>query len=489
MRCCSADRLKLPLPGGKAAESGSQRCQRCQSCLQSRCGCCCLACLPLWLFLVFVIIELLVFYTCKQPFQAWALQYPGSPLTRAMAPPIEVAESIFIGSRDGQMLQLREDYGDNFAAAGMVWLGSFADTSLAVTTPQERTYQLGEHPLLYDNLPDVENSRLVFLLALSDQAAGGSGNHEAFRNCFVDHMLEHPDVEACRLDSTAASLLDALASDYAALPHAGVSDEFFSSTTQGLYPFIQKYLHYVMLGIDPSDSDIQGVLVQFFSGQTPIGHYFWPHGYVLSYTELIDEVAAIYLASPAFARFVENDPAYFSMTNRELAVLAASILRIAGVQGFYQASKIVLGAWKMPVFPGSTEGFDQRTVWDSLDLSDVLQVQQYIAECLRLDNPVTVVHRVASAEFSVDIDGSSYTYPKGTRIGIPLWLGNTDKKFWGESAYIFNSSRSELMDNALSFNSRGDTHVGRECPAKLLVMQTLTSMLQKLGAMRRASGR
>jgi len=333
-------------------------------------------------------------------------------------------------------------------------------------------------------LPDVANSRNVFLLSLTDAAAGGSGEHEAFRKAFIDYMLGNADVEARRLDSTSASLLDELASDY-----ANSSSTFFDSTTSGLFDFINRYLHYVMFGIDPADAVSHATLVEFFSGEAPIGHYFWPHGYFLGQHDVIDKVAALYMASPAFSDFVANDPAYFSMTSRELAALAASIMRIAGVQGFYQTSKIVLGSFKFPLYPGAAEGFDQRTVWDVLDLSDTQQLQQYIMECTRLDAPVSVAHHVAPAEFTVNIDGSSYTYPRGTKIAIPIGLGNTDKKFWGDSAYSFNSSRPELMSNIMSFNSRGDSHAGRECPAKVLVMQTLTAMLQRLGAVRRASGR
>lgn len=451
-----------------------------EKCLQSRVGCCCVAPLPLWLFLLYWIVEVLIYFTCSQSFQAWALQYPNSPVTRMMLPPVEFVESLYVG-RSSTFLQFREDYGDNFCAAGEVWLSSFADAASAITSPQDRTYQLGEHPLLYANLPDVQRSRNVFLLSLADEAAGGSGEHAAFRQCFIDHLLAHPDVQVRRLDSVASGLLDTLAADYAA------GDGFFDSTSKGLLPFIVKYLHYVMFGIDPEDSSTQAVFMEFFSGQLPISHYLWPMGYILSYTDLIDQVSALYMESPAFANFTGGEAAYALMTPRELAALSASILRIAGVQGFYQTSKIVLGSFTLPVYPGSSSSFDQKTIWDSLDLSDTDEVQQYIMECTRLDAPVSVAHHVSLTEFTVEIDGSSYTYPKGTKIAIPIGLGNTDKKFWGEDAYIFNLSRPELMGNILSFNSKGSLHAGRECPGKELVMQTLTLMLQKLGLERRAS--
>jgi len=264
-----------------------------------------------------------------------------------------------------------------------------------------------------------------------------------------------------------------------------LSSAFFSNTTRGLIPFVVHYLHYVMFGIDPFDETILMELEAFLIGQEQIGHYFYPHGYFMSQTEQIDKVCEIYMASPAFQHFQEGQSQFKDMTRRELAALSSSIMRIAGVQGFLQTSKIVLGAFKMQEYPGVPERFDQRTVWDQLDLKNDEEIQSYIMECIRLDSPVSITHHVATEPFSVDMRGGTYNYPAGTKIAVPIGLGNLDKEFWGEDVYSFDIKRAKLKDNLLSFHSRGDVHTGRECPGKALVMTTLTEMVKQLGEVRR----
>eukprot|EP00445_Apocalathium_hangoei_P090689 CAMPEP_0204239998 /NCGR_PEP_ID=MMETSP0361-20130328/94660_1 /ASSEMBLY_ACC=CAM_ASM_000343 /TAXON_ID=268821 /ORGANISM="Scrippsiella Hangoei, Strain SHTV-5" /LENGTH=540 /DNA_ID=CAMNT_0051212797 /DNA_START=22 /DNA_END=1645 /DNA_ORIENTATION=- len=445
-------------------------------------------CSPCLLLLLYLLILAPMYLFAQQDFQAWSLQYPNSVLSQVFLPPIALVDSLYVG-RSGFFIQNEDKYGSNFCAAGMVWLSSFSDVASALEGPQARTYHLGEHPMRYDRLPDVSNSRNVFLLSLSDVGAGGTGDHEAFRKGFIDTLLAHPDVETRRTDATALALIEELAKDYDKLPHGNFGEAFWASTNpaEGLYAFVNKYCHYVMFGIDPHAEDIQQILNGLFFGSDQIGSYILPYAWVMNSVEAMDKVAAVYRASPAFANFKENDPKYLRMTKHELATLSAAIMRIAGVQGFQQAARIVLGAFKLPLFPDVDERFDQRTVWDKLNLKSSEQAQSYILECLRLDGPVSVGHHVATEELSVLIAGHKYVYPKGTKIAIPLALGNIDKKFWGSDAHKFNMSRPHLASHSLSFNSVGDQYGRRECPAKAFLMKTLTTMVQKLGAVRRKS--
>jgi hypothetical protein len=458
-------------------------CCKSRTCKMICCGICCFV-TPFLLLALYLLIEVVIYVQSHQDFQPWILQYPNSITAKVFLTPVELLDSVYVG-RTETFLSARESYGNNFAAAGMVWLGSFDDVAKTVTSPQARTLQLGEHPLLYSALPDTERSRLVFLLSLSDKEAGGSGAHSAFRSCFNTLLIDNPEVEKRRLDSTAQSLLDRLTKDYDELDHNNVSAPFFSRRSRGLIPFAIHYLHYVMFGIDVENDEILNTLEDFLVGEGQIGHYFYPHGYFMSQTDLINKVADIYMDSPALKNFKENQTQYFNMTKRELAVLAVSIMRIAGVQGFLQTSKIVLGAFKMQKYPGVEERFDQKTVWDKLDLDDHEEIQQYIMECIRLDTPVSVTHHVATEPFEVKMKGGTYTYPEGTKIAVPLGLGNLDPDFWGEDVYHFDLKREKLKDNLLSFHSRGDDHAGRECPGKALVMKTLTLMLTDIGKVRR----
>jgi hypothetical protein len=44
----------------------------------------------------------------------------------------------------------------------------------------------------------------------------------------------------------------------------------------------------------------------------------------------------------------------------------------------------------------------------------------------------------------VTVAGKARTFPKGTKILIPMLLGMLSEDFWGKTAYEFNADRENL---------------------------------------------
>ncbi|CAE7260527.1 CYP714B2 [Symbiodinium natans] len=275
-------------------------------------------------------------------------------------------------------------YGQNFCASGEVWLGSHADVKKAVQNPQARTHWLGEHPLLPSSLPHGESGRCVFLLALSSKAVGGTGDHENFRKCVIDTLLGPASV-ARETDEISAQLMRECAEDFLKIDSGF---DFYDGSEGGNQAFWIKYLHHVLFGMDIRD---------------------------------------------------KVKPEYNNMTARELALLMTSIMRIAGVQGSRMLTWLLSSTrpcfvLHLGVIYGNLR-IDARDVWDSLNLDDEDDVLNYILEVARLSPPVTVSHHVAMEDFSCDIAGKTYKFPKGTKVAIPLVFANIDATVWGEDVW------------------------------------------------------
>ncbi|CAE7826755.1 unnamed protein product [Symbiodinium microadriaticum] len=87
-------------------------------------------------------------------------------------------------------------------------------------------------------------------------------------------------------------------------------------------------------------------------------------------------------------------------------------------------------------------------------------------------------------DFSCEIAGKTYNFPKGTKVAIPLVFANIDQDVWGADVWEFNHKRPGLEKNHAGFNSV-DGVGNRECPGKSLVMRTMVRILQDLGKERR----
>eukprot|EP00930_Biecheleria_cincta_P052147 TRINITY_DN37389_c0_g1_i1.p1 TRINITY_DN37389_c0_g1~~TRINITY_DN37389_c0_g1_i1.p1 ORF type:complete len:514 (-),score=62.19 TRINITY_DN37389_c0_g1_i1:58-1599(-) len=432
----------------------------------------------------------LVFMLCMpQSFQLWALQRPFNPITKLFLYPVEFKESLGCGYTVGAnqvvppTLALRMSCGQNFCAAGELWLSSFRDVKKALLEPQARWYQLGEHPLAQRNLPDPR-TRCMFLLALSNKGAGGTGEWDAYRSCFESSIFTK-ELEGRQADATSDKLFDQLARDYKAMPH-GVGEEFFTALDKGILGFCIKYLNYVMFGIDPLDEVAQNAFIAMYGSGIPLTGYLSPFGDFISFDSKISAVSDVYLnKSPVFQAFKQN-PAHNNMTKDELACLCVSIMRIAGVQGTFTMITALTGGYKMPLYPDAKSGpLDLVPIWDKLNLDNTSEILLYIMEGTRLGAPVSVSHRVATEDFTCDVHNSRVTFPKGTKIAIPLNLASIDPEQWGSDVYDFNMHRKGLAENWMAFNSVGDSTNGRVCPGKDLAVKTAIRVLQLLGRVRR----
>jgi len=425
------------------------------------------------LILLYLFVEAIILLFFKNHFQLWALQRPWNFLARPLLPPVEVIDSLTAGSTYISMIVYGK-WGKNFSASGQVWLGSHADVTKAVQNPQGRNFWLGEHPLLPSNLPRGESGRCVFLLSLSGKAVGGTGDHEAFRQCVIDTVLNEASV-ARESDEMCQRLLEQCADDFI---KQDTGFDFYYGADGGNQEFWTKYLHHVLFGLDIDDKEVMTTLNAFYAGEFSLMHYLDPMGHLFSQHEKIAKVADLYEKSPAFSNF-EVKPEYNNMTAKELALLMSSIIRIAGVQGSRMFTWLCTS--------GSQHGnllIDARTVWDSLDLEDEDEVLRYILEVARLSPPVTVSHRVATEPFSCDIAGRTYSFPAGTKVAIPFFLANIDPIVWGTDALDFNHKRHGLLENHTGFNAVNGMGP-RECPGKGLVLRSMVRLLQVIGKKRR----
>mmetsp|Transcript_22500 Transcript_22500/g.53023 ORF Transcript_22500/g.53023 Transcript_22500/m.53023 type:complete len:498 (+) Transcript_22500:87-1580(+) len=427
------------------------------------------------LVVLFVAVEAVILLFHKNTFQLWALQRPWNLISRLLLPLVEIVDSIGAGNTNNCMLIFNQ-YGKNFCASGEVWLGSHSEVKKSVQNPQGRNYWLGEHPLLPSSVPHGEGGRCVFLLSLASKAVGGTGDHEAFRKCVVDTLLSDASV-ARESDSISKEVMDSLTADFAKI-ESGF--DFYNSPVGGNQEFWTKYLHHVLFGLDIKNKEVMDTLNSFFTGDMALMHYLYPFGYVPHFNlhSKIEKVAELYEKSPAFKNF-KVKAEYNNMTAKELALLMTSIMRIAGVQG----SRMLAWFCTSGVIYGNLR-IDAREVWDTIDLTNEDDLKKYVLEVSRLSPPVTVSHRVAMEDFSCEIAGKTYNFPKGTKVAIPLVFANIDQDVWGADVWDFKHKRPGLEKNHAGFNSV-DGVGNRECPGKGLVMRTMVRILQDLGKERR----
>lgn len=426
-------------------------------------------------------------------FHIWALQHPEAEMSKALLPIISFAEGI-VANEPTYLDAKRRIFGSNFCCAGQVVLGEFATLEAALTSPQARTWRLGTSVLDANHAPNLDvGGRNVFLLALSDQAAGGTGDHEAFRSCMQRYVLNEAASER-QQDATAQRLLDQLAADYRQMPH-DAGGAFFTDVQRGWMGFLVRYLHYVMFGIHPDDQAAIHLLTELHYTRLSPLHYLAGIGNLLRQSnalghaelpDLIEQAATIYEQSPALANFEENHPDYHQMTRRELAKLMTAIMGIAALQGPLHLGYTAMGYRPLPAYRHqNTAEIDLVQHWDALDLDDRQAVRLHLLECARLWAPVSATHRIATEPFTVSMAGSDYTFPSGTKILIPMSLGLLDETFWGATTYEFDAQRQNLCPYHMGFHSVGERHAGRICPGKEITLDMLVEVLCTVGRVRR----
>lgn len=428
-------------------------------------------------------------------FQAWALQNPDEKLSQALLPIISFIEGA-MANEPTYLNSKRLALGDNFCCAGQVVMGEFETLEVALTSPQGRTWRLGTSVLEASHAPNQDvGGRNVFLLSLSDQAAGGSGDHEAFRACMQKYLINEA-ATARQQDAIARQLLEQLGADYAAMPHEA-GGVFFTDVSRGWMGFLVRYLHYVLFGLNPDDIDSMALLTELHYTRLSATHYLagisrlvqgFSRTEPANLPDLIEQAATLYEQSPALADFHENDPTAHHMTRRELAKLMTSIMGIAALQGPLHLGYTAMGYRPLPAYSNQqTAEINPVDHWDQLDLDSRAAVHRFLLECARLWAPVSATHRVATEAFTATIAGKERTFPAGTKILIPMSLGLLDEGFWGPTVYEFNAKRENLCPFHMGFHGVGDRSAGRICPGKEVALEMLVEVLITLGKVRRSS--
>ena len=142
-------------------------------------------------------------------------------------------------------------------------------------------------------------------------------------------------------------------------------------------------------------------------------------------------------------------------------------MAIAGLVGPKHILLAGMGCSPLPDYKETTEKvskIDVPAIWDSIDLDDSKEVDDFIHEVGRLWNPVGHTHRVATEEFTVKILGRDRTFPKGTVISIPINMSMINKNVWGKNPFVFNHKRHNVQKDSMIFHAHGTKHGGRICP-------------------------
>jgi hypothetical protein len=426
-------------------------------------------------------------------FQVWAIQNSEAGLSKAFLPLIGLVEGL-LANNPTYLYNKRQKFGSNFCCAGQVVLGDFETLTVALTSPQARTWRLGTTLLDAHHSPNQDvGGRNVFLLSLSDEGAGGSTDHAAFRQC-MEHYLLNEAASARQHDAIAQELLETLAADYKAMPH-GLDGAFFTDAHRGLRPFMVRYLHYAIFGLNPQDNDSMNFLTDLYYTRQGPAHYTAKLGRLFKQfnvmgqgdiADRIEKAATLYEQSPALANFQADQPQYNHMTRRELAKLMTSIISIAALQGPLHIVYTSMGFRSLPAYPNrKTDQIDPTQAWDALDLEDRESVRLFLLECARLWAPVSATHRLATESFTVTISGKEQIFPAGTNILIPMSLGLLDESIWGPTTYEFNAKRENLCPYHMGFHSVGDRSAGRICPGKDIALDMLVDIIITVGKMRR----
>mmetsp|Transcript_7379 Transcript_7379/g.20924 ORF Transcript_7379/g.20924 Transcript_7379/m.20924 type:complete len:486 (-) Transcript_7379:425-1882(-) len=440
-----------------------------------------------------LIIFLLILYTNLNNFQAWSVFHPANIFTRMYQPSLSGIES-FWAMNPLYLDQQREKYGNSFMVSGQVLLGDFDSVEKALTSPQARSTLLGASPLVPEHLPKLDNGDMSFLLALSDKDAGGNGNHEAFKRALTKVLFNHRTVER-QDDNTSQKLLTDLGEEYVARRKNNTLNDFFWEATVGWMRFNVRYLHYVLLDLDPDDREATSLFTDAYYITGGPGHYIWFAALQSKAEGVLGQVASIYEKSPVMsASDVWGTAEANHLKKSEAARLLVSMMAIAALQGPFGLGQRALGFIPLPDYVSAKNAgleppssIDMAKKWDELDLDDDEALELYLLETARLYAPVSATARVAEEKFTATVAGSEREFPEGTLVNVPIALANTDKEKWGETRYEFNPKRAHLKARSMAFNMVGDRDAGRGCPGRDVSIQMLMDVLREVGAARRAA--
>mmetsp|Transcript_31068 Transcript_31068/g.53139 ORF Transcript_31068/g.53139 Transcript_31068/m.53139 type:complete len:485 (-) Transcript_31068:21-1475(-) len=390
-------------------------------------------------------------------------------------------------------------HGNNFCAAGGLWMCDYEAVKRHLTEPQARAFKLAPSQLRKSVLPATKlGGRFAFLLSLSQEGAGGNGDWEAFRGCINDTIFTK-DTKLRAQDDTSRKLIEKLTSDYKQANCAKDVDgaaAFFGNESQnqnGLDDFLLRYLHYVVFGINPFDESIINQLRDFhFGGGGSAGPHLHLVGQLIAlktgfaFEKQFPQIADILKQTESITDMNEHEPKYKNMTKTEIAGVMVSIMSLAGMVGPTTWARIALGKKKLPPYEGQTTGdIDVTDVWDTIDLNDRDEVKKYLHECGRLRHPVSNTHTVAQEDFMVEMKNKSVSFPKGTIIYIPMQLASIDESVYGDTTFAFNHKRKNLCPFSTIFHSVGESTNGRICPGRHVAENMMIDVMIALGRARR----
>lgn len=382
-------------------------------------------------------------------------------------------------------------HGENFVCAGGIWMCEFGEIKKNLIQPQARAFKLGSCELDHEHIPRKPDGSILFLLSLSQKGAAGEGSWEAYRAAFEDYITDTKESKIRMNDTTVEKLYHALGVGYKKNGMQKDGD-FFDDDRSGINDFLLRYLHYVLLGIDPFDEEKFAIIRNLHYDSPSAVYYLKVWGKILQnlkfrdWPDRIKSAVKVYEESPALSLFEEGQEKYKNLTKNDLASLSLSIMALAGMVGPKTLACIVLGNRPLPTYHGqNTHKIDVVEKWDQLNLNDREEVNRYILECGRLRHPVSNTHTIALEDFTAIVGNEDVKFKKGTIIYIPMMLAGLDKGVYGADAFEFNhNERTNLCPFSTIYHSFGKETNGRVCPGKHIAQNMVIDVLIRLGKCR-----
>ena len=216
--------------------------------------------------------------------------------------------------------------------------------------------------------------------------------HEACQMAFMQFTVAKSTSR--QQDPVAKALIAQLAEDYKTKPK-----KFFTNNREcGLFPFMIRYIHYCLFGINPLDKEKFDTLYSFFyanKANTASSYYIAGVGTAINLVEkgkfnaLLPKIVKIYEESPHFASMPESFSS-MKLSKFEVAHLCMPIIAIAATVGPKHLLNFSMGNNKFKNFlkGNKMNKIDVLKIWDQIDLDDRAEVERYLYECGRLSMPV-----------------------------------------------------------------------------------------------------
>lgn len=392
--------------------------------------------------------------------QRWLLLHPNL-LTRALLTLFYTVEVIVYSIQGARTFLTRraEVCGRNFASLGRLVVGEYDVVAEIIDNPQRRGSFIGRGRMVSKRLPKS------FLLFLSDEGAGGDGEHRVLHDYIWSTLIAKAQERVSEPDL--ADYIDDLVQ--------AVKAQGGSPTAKAITPDVQRmvirYMMRVLFDFRATEAQVKTIASLFYTGG-PRSSFILsalkplaPPGFLLGglhrdtaeFRQLIED-------SPALQDYVPSADSG-NLSKEQYCLLLMSMVGIAALGGGGNLA-IYIFTELPPDYP--------------IDLDDHEAVERAVLETARRHPPVNNVNVILDKDKSFEVGGRSYTFPAGTVVAGSIGLASLDPAQFPDPT-AFKPDRENLASAMLSFNSVGyyphGNHGLRTCPGRNVAIKMCGDLL------------